>query len=46
MAMKESSTGQMRLEDDPVDLLTKVVTGQKRKNLVSNVLCDINDENT
>ena len=46
VAMRESLTGHMRSEDNPVDLQTEVVTGQKRKHLVSLVLYDIYDEDT
>ena len=46
VAIGESLTGQIRLEDNPADLLTKVVTGEKRKYAMSLVLCDIFDGNT
>ena len=47
MAMGESLTGYIRSEDNPADLLikadllTKVITGQKRNHFVSSVLYDI-----
>ena len=46
LAMGESLTKHMRSEDNPDDLLTKVVTGQKRKHLVSLVLYAIYDGDT
>ena len=46
VAMRESLTGHIRSEDNPSDLLTKVVTGHKRKHLVSLVLYGIYDEDT
>ena len=39
----ESLTGHVRSYDSPADLLTKVITGHKRKHLVSLVLYGIND---
>ena len=44
VAMGESMTGHMRSEDNRADLLIKMVTGQKRKHLVSLVLYDIDNE--
>ena len=44
--MGESLTGHIRLEDNPADLLTMVVTGQKKKHLVSSVLYDLHDGDT
>ena len=43
MVIREKLTGYIRLEDNPADLLTKIVTGQKRKHLVSLVLYDVYD---
>ena len=42
-AMGERLTGHVRSEDNPVDLLTKVVTGHKCKHLVSVLLYEIYD---
>ena len=41
--MRESLTGHIRLEDNQAELLTAVITGQKRKHLVLKVLYDIYD---
>ena len=41
MAMRETLTGHTRSENNPVDLLTKIVTGHKCKHLVSLLLYDI-----
>ena len=46
VAMKESLTEHIRSEDNPADLLTKVITGQKKKHLVSLVLYVMYDEDT
>ena len=46
VAMRESLKGHIRVENNPANLQTKVVTGQKRKNLVPLVLKDIYDGNT
>ena len=46
VAMGESLTGHMRSEDNPSDLLSKIVTGHKWKHLVSLLLYDIYDEDT
>ena len=43
--MEETLTGHIRLEDNPADLLTQIVTSTKRKCLVSLVLSDIFDGN-
>ena len=43
VAMKESLTGHIRSENNPADLLTKVVTGQWRKDLVSLEFYDMYD---
>ena len=44
LTMRESLTGYTRSEDNPPDMLSKVVIGQKKKHLVSKVLYDIHDE--
>ena len=44
--MGESLTGHIRSEDNPADLLNKVVTGQMRRHLASLVLYDIYDGDT
>ena len=41
VAIRESLTGHIRSEDNPADLLTKVVTSYERKHFVSLVLYDI-----
>ena len=41
VAMGETLTGHIRSKDHPSVLLTKVVTGQKCKHLVSLILYDI-----
>ena len=46
VAMRESLTGNIRSEDNPPDLLTKLVTGQNQKHLVSLMLYDIYDKDT
>ena len=46
MTMRESWARHIRSEDDPANLLTKVVTRQKSKHLVSLVLYDIYDVDT
>ena len=46
VAMGKSWRGHVRSEDNPSDLLTKVVTGHKRKHLVPLVLYGINDGDT
>ena len=46
VAMGETLTGHTRSDDNPVDLLTKVVSGHKHKHLVSLVLYDIYDVDT
>ena len=46
VAMGESLAGHIRSEDNPADLLTKVVIGHKGKHLVSLVLYDMYDGNT
>ena len=43
MAMGETLTGCIRSEDNPADLLTKIVIGYKHRHLVSLVLYDIYD---
>ena len=43
MAMGETLTGHIRLENNPADLSTKGVTGHKCRHLVSLVLYDIYD---
>ena len=43
VTMEKTLTGHIRSDDDPMDLLTKVVTGHKHKHLVSLVLYDIYD---
>ena len=43
VAMGESLTWHLRSENNPADVLTKVVTGQKRRHLVSLVLYNIFD---
>ena len=43
VAMRETFTGHRRSEYNPASLLTKVVTGQKRKHPVSLVLYDMYD---
>ena len=45
VAMKESSTLHMKSKDNLADLLSKLITEQKRKHLVSKVLHDIFDKN-
>ena len=37
-AMRESLTGHIRSEDNPSDLLTKAVTGEKRKTCVKSAM--------
>ena len=46
VTMKESLTGYEGSEDNPSDLLTKVINGKKKKHLVSLVLYDKYDEDT
>ena len=46
VAMSETLTGHIRSEDSLANLLTKVVTGQERKHIVSLVLYDIYDVDT
>ena len=46
MTIGESLAGHIRSDDNPADVLVKVVTGQKRKHLVSLVLYDVYDMNT
>ena len=46
MAIGDSLTGHIRSEGNPADLLTNMVTGQKRRYLVSLVLYDIYDGDT
>ena len=46
VAMRESLTGHIRSEVNPADLLTKGVTGQKRKHLVSSALYETYIRNT
>ena len=41
VAIRESLTGHIRSEDNPADLLTKVVTSYERKHFVLLVLYDI-----
>ena len=41
VAMGESLKGHLRPDSNPAELVTKVVTGQKRKHLMSLVLYDI-----
>ena len=41
LAIGESWTGPIRYEDNPANLLTKIVTQHKQIHLVSLVLCDI-----
>ena len=43
VAMRASLTGHTRSEDNSADLLTKIVTGQKQKHLMSLVLYDMYD---
>ena len=44
--MEESLIWHIRSEDNTTDLLTKIVTGQKREHLVSLMLYDIYDEDS
>ena len=44
VAMGESLTGHVPTDENPSDLLTKVLTGRKREYHVSNILYDIYDE--
>ena len=46
VAVRESLTGHIRLEDNPANLPTKVITTQKRWHLVTLVLYGIYDEDT
>ena len=46
VAMEETLTGHIRSDNNLVDLLTKVVTGFKCKQLASLVLYDICDRDT
>ena len=46
VAMRESLTEHIRSEDNPVDLLTKVVAGHKHRHLASLVLYYISDGDT
>ena len=46
MAMGETLTGHTRSEVNPADLLTKIVTGNKHRHLVSLVLYDFYDGDT
>jgi len=43
VAMGESLTGHIPSDRNVADLLTKLLTGQKRKSLVSEILFDIYD---
>ena len=44
VATKKLLRGHIRSDNNPADLLAKVISGQKRKLLVSLVLYDIHDE--
>ena len=44
VAMGESLTGHVPTDENPLGLLTKVLTGRKREYHVSNILYDIYDE--
>ena len=46
VAMEETLTGHIRSENNPVDLLTKIITGHKHLHLVSLVLYDIYNGDT
>ena len=46
VAIGESLTVQIRSKDNPGDILTKIVTGQKQKHHLSLVLYDMYDEDT
>ena len=46
MAMTESLTGYIRSENNPAELLTQVIAGQKRKRITLLVLCDVNELDT
>ena len=46
VAMGGTLTGHIRSEDNSADLLTKIVTGHKHRDLVSLVLYDIYYEDT
>ena len=46
MAMGKTLTGHIRSEDKPADLLTKIVTGNKFRHLLSVVFFDICDGDT
>ena len=44
VAMMGSLMTHIPTNDDPSDLMTKVLTGQKRRNHIGNILYDIYDE--
>ena len=46
VAMGETLTEHIRSEDNPANLLTKMVSGQKSKYLVSSMLSDIYEGDT
>ena len=46
VAMGESLCAQVRSEDNYADLMTKVLTGQKRRDLVRRILYDVHDNHS
>ena len=44
LAMGKSLTGHLMSEDNPADSLTKMITGKKRRHLVSSVVYDMYDQ--
>ena len=46
VAMGESLCAHVRSEDNYADLMTKVLTGQKRRDLVRRILYDVHDDHS